>query len=518
MVKHKIIVLIFFISILQSSFCARILCVFQMAAISHQVTFQPIAKELSLRGHEVISVTPHPINDPSLTNLTEINTNYTYSIILGHGFEFFMSKELTVQSKVAKIFAMYNDYAEAILSNKQFRKVYNDPSQKFDLIIAQIYVSPIMFALSSKFNAPVVGISSMGGWTGTHIAIGNPTPPSLYSEMFLHYNGDLTYYERIKSTLYFLWSRLYVNFVAMPKCDAIARKYLGSDLPYLADIERNVSALFLNINPILYTPRPMVPTVVPLGFMHIKPPKPLPKDIAEEIESAKNGVVYFSLGSNVKSINIPKRIRDLLMQVFAEVPYKVLWKFEGEELPGKPRNVIIRKWLPQQDILAHPNVKVFISQCGLQSTEEAIDREMPMVGIPFIADQEMNAKRLVRQGVAKQIDYVNATKQEIIDAIIEVAENPIYRKNMKKLRLLLQDQPMTGLERAVWWSEYIIRHKGTKHLRSPTVDIEWYKYLLIDVFAAIFGVITLLLIVLIKLIKVLKRGCVRNVNEKKKKQ
>jgi len=160
-----------------------------------------------------------------------------------------------------------------------------------------------------------------------------------------------------------------------------------------------------------------------------------------EIESSKNGVVYFSLGSNVKSVNIPERVRNLLMQVFAELPYKVLWKFEKEELPGKPDNVVIRKWLPQQDILgsslsplpnkylqefiiAHPNVKVFISQCGLQSTEEAIDRGIPMVGIPFIADQEMNSVRLAKWGVLRHIDYRNTTKQELIEAITGVADNP----------------------------------------------------------------------------------------------
>lgn len=75
------------------------------------------------------------------------------------------------------------------------------------------------------------------------------------------------------------------------------------------------------------------------------------QDISKEVESAKNGVVYFSLGSNVKSVNIPERIRSLLMQTFAELPYTVLWKFEQQELAGKPKNVIIRKWLPQQDIL-----------------------------------------------------------------------------------------------------------------------------------------------------------------------
>ncbi|XP_019771210.2 UDP-glycosyltransferase UGT5 isoform X2 [Dendroctonus ponderosae] len=441
---------------------ARILCVFQMPAVSHQATFKPISRTLSLRGHEVIAVTPHPINDPALINLTEIDTSRsTYEIISKHGFEFFMSKELTVQSKIRKIFAMYNEFAEAILGNQQFREIYTDQNQKFDLIIAQIYVSPIMFGLSEKLKAPVIGVSSMGGWSGTHVAAGNHNPPSLYSEMFLHYNGDLTFVERIKSTLYYIWSRLYVYFIAMPKWDAIMRKYLGQDLPYLADIERN--------------------------------------DIATELESPQNGVVYFSLGSNVKSVNIPEKIRSLLMKAFAELPYKVLWKFENEELLGKPKNVVIRKWLPQQDILAHPNVKVFISQCGLQSTEEAIDREIPMVGIPFIADQEMNSKRLAAWGVLRHIDYLNTTKEELVETIIDVAENPSYREKMQGLRRLMQDEPWTGIQKAVWWAEYVIRHKGTKHLKSPTVDIEWYKYLLFDVFAVLIGAPIAVLIIIIKL-------------------
>ncbi|XP_066154836.1 UDP-glucosyltransferase 2-like [Euwallacea fornicatus] len=494
--KGCYLILIFFaVSIkLVEIHAARILCVFQMPAVSHQATFKPISRTLSLRGHEVIAVTPHPINDSTLVNLTEIDTSKdTYPIISRHGFEFFMSKSLTVQSKIRKIFAMYNEFAHAILGNEQFKEIYLDESQKFDLIISQIYISPIMFALSAKLKAPIIGVSSMGGWSGTHVSMGNPNPPSIYSEMFLPYNGDLTFYERIKSTLYFVWSRLYVYFVAMPKCNEIARKFLGNDLPYLADIERNVSAVFLNINPILYTPRPMVPTVIPLSFMHIQPRKELPKDIKTLIEGAENGVVYFSLGSNVKSINIPEEIRSLLMQVFAELPYKVLWKFEAEELPGKPDNVIIKKWLPQQDILGHPNVKAFISQCGLQSTEEAIDRETPMVGIPFIADQEMNSLRLADWGVLRHIDYLNTSKDELVKAIKDVAENPNYRENMKKLRRLLQDEPMSGIEKAVWWAEYVIRHKGTRHLRSPTVDIDWHKYLLLDLIGILIVVLILVL-------------------------
>lgn len=51
-----------------------------------------------------------------------------------------------------------------------------------------------------------------------------------------------------------------------------------------------------------------------------------------------------------------------------------------------------------------------------------------------------------------------------------------------------KDEPESSLDRAVWWAEYTIRHKGTKHLRSSALDLAWYQYLLLDIVALIFFV------------------------------
>lgn len=48
---------------------------------------------------------------------------------------------------------------------------------------------------------------------------------------------------------------------------------------------------------------------------------------------------------------------------------------------------------------------------------------------------------------------------------------------------LLKDQPMTGLEKVVWWSEYVIRNKGAPHLRPPGVNMSWTEHLILDVMA-----------------------------------
>lgn len=56
-----------------------------------------------------------------------------------------------------------------------------------------------------------------------------------------------------------------------------------------------------------------------------------------------------------------------------------------------------------------------------------------------------------------------------------------YKKAIKKVKQLIKDQPMKSLDKAMWWIEYVLRHKGAAHLRSPAVGMPWYKYFLVDI-------------------------------------
>ncbi|VEN46987.1 unnamed protein product [Callosobruchus maculatus] len=486
--------------------CARILGVFQMPTFSHQIVYQAIWQELALRGHHVTIITSHPLKDHKLTGLKEVDVSEaTLKAKQENSFVGFMLKEQNVYSRVQNLFEVHYRLAEAVLSDKAFIEIYNASGAQFDVVLAETLVSPTLYALAAKLKAPLVGVSSLGAWIGVHYAIGNPSPPSLYSDMLLPFHRQMTFSEKVVSTVYYIWVRYYLNFEALPKCDQIARKYLGNDIPYIQDIEKNMSLLLLTTNPILYEPRPNVPTVISMEQMHIKPVKPLPKDLKQFLDNAKEGVVYFSLGSNVKSINIPEKLRKVLIEAFAELPYKVLWKFEADDLPGKPENVLIGKWIPQQDVLAHPNVKVFVTQCGLQSVEEAVARGVPMVGMPFIADQTRNIQRLSEEGAAVGLEHTTLTKEEFKNAIFEVVNNPKYKQNVKRLGEIWVDHPLPSLNRTIWWIEYVIRHKGTKHLRSPTADVSWFEYLLIDVILVLLTIVSLALFILYVAIKFILR-------------
>jgi len=70
----------------------------------------------------------------------------------------------------------------------------------------------------------------------------------------------------------------------------------------------------------------------------------------------------------------------------------------------------------------------------------------------------------------------------------------------------LRDQPRTPLEQAVYWTEYVIRHKGAPHLRSGVLDLAWYQYFLLDVIAVlVLAIVSLLLILLLVCRVILKK-------------
>ena len=83
--------------------------------------------------------------------------------------------------------------------------------------------------------------------------------------------------------------------------------------------------------------------------------------------------------SVIQASDMPEKKRKLLLNVFKKFKQKFIWKWETEQMEGLPSNVKLSKWLPQQDILAHPNTKMFITHAGQSSTQETLCHKTPVV-------------------------------------------------------------------------------------------------------------------------------------------
>lgn len=73
--------------------------------------------------------------------------------------------------------------------------------------------------------------------------------------------------------------------------------------------------------------------------------------------------------------------------------------------------------------LAHPKIKLFIYQGGQQSTEEAINFGVPLIGFPILADQDYLAKRIEALGMGKYFDIRTITSDQFENAIKEIITN-----------------------------------------------------------------------------------------------
>ncbi|KAA0200612.1 hypothetical protein HAZT_HAZT003288 [Hyalella azteca] len=216
--------------------------------------------------------------------------------------------------------------------------------------------------------------------------------------------------------------------------------------------------------------------------------------------SGTTPVVYMSLGSIARSSTIPPDAMNVIISVFAKLPYKVIWKYE-EELSDIGPHVFIKKWMPQQDILAHPNVKVFISHCGLLGSQEAIYHQTPILGLPVFGDQPRNAMAWQNAGIAIHLQWKTLTEESFRNAIVELISNPKYQEKVKRMSENFRDQISDPVERAVYWTEYVIRHHGALHLRSPAKDLTWTEFLFIDLIILLHVIFVLLFYILKKALK-----------------
>nr|XP_053656172.1 UDP-glucosyltransferase 2-like isoform X2 [Cherax quadricarinatus] len=264
------------------------------------------------------------------------------------------------------------------------------------------------------------------------------------------------------------------------------------DLPPLLDLERNMSMMFVNTYFSVGMPVPLLPSQVEVGAIHCRPANPLSQELESWITGAGSpGVIYFSLGSFTKFTNIPVQYRDVFVQAFRRLPQRVIWKYDGD-LEDVPDNVMIRKWLPQQDILGHNNVKVFISHCGLLSMQEAIYHGTPVLAVPLFADQPSNSHFLTTSELGLSLVWEELTADKIVNGLNDIINDPKYQENVLRMSMQLRDTLMTPRELAVFWTEYVIRHRGAPQLRSPAAQLSWVEFLMLDVIFLLYLVIFVL--------------------------
>ena len=496
--------LLFTVLVINSVSSADILAIFPIASVSHNAVYRALTDELVARGHRLTIITTTPTYKKTNPNVVEIDFSFLYEVI-GKLIDFNKWKE--AQLDEIGMLSMWTNVLENYY-DEQFKHptiqemIKKKDHFKFDAIIVEFMNQVPWQAFASIFNAPVIGISSLDMMSEYHRLHGNVFNPILHPEIIFPFFENLTFLQRVRVVRYHAYYELYYKHVYNRIFDKLIKRHLGEIRFPVDQLNAIGEVLLVNVHPALGHVRPVLPTTVQLGFMHIKEPKVIVEDkVKDFLESSTRPIIYMSLGSMVKSSQMSEATLKVFKEAFAELPYDVMWKYEKEEMKGKPDNVFAYPWFPQADLLAHERVKLFITQGGLKSTEESIDRGVPLIVIPFAFDQSANALRVQKLGIGVPLD-ISTINKEKLKATIEEVMTGNYTKNVKKLCEIVRDTPMKPVDKAAWWVEYVIRHNGTKHLDCSGRHVPFWKYMMLD----FIGIAVLGFYVMIRVFKNLFRS------------
>nr|XP_005902104.1 PREDICTED: UDP-glucuronosyltransferase 2A1 isoform X1 [Bos mutus] len=261
-----------------------------------------------------------------------------------------------------------------------------------------------------------------------------PAPASYVPAALSELTDQMSFGERLKNT------------ISYPLQDYIFQSYWGEWNSYYSKVLGRPTTLCETMGKaeiwLIRTywdfefPRPYLPNFEFVGGLHCKPAKPLPK---------------------------------------------VLWRYKGKKPATLGANTRLYDWIPQNDLLGHPKAKAFITHGGTNGIYEAIYHGVPMVGVPMFADQPDNIAHMKAKGAAVEVNINTMTSADLLNALRTVINEPSYKENAMRLKRIHHDQPVKPLDRAVFWIEFVMRHKGAKHLRPAAHNLTWYQYHSLDV-------------------------------------
>ncbi|KAG5871161.1 hypothetical protein JTB14_016311 [Gonioctena quinquepunctata] len=462
----------------------KILCVFTLPAKSHFTIGNALVQGLVSAGHDVTTVTSFEVENTSKNeNLRSIVlTGLDRAKDIGN-MDFIKRGQINPIISSIGLNQLATWYTNATFEDDKFKELI-DSDEKFDVVILEQFLNDAMKVLAWHYQVPLIVFSAVGANDWINPLVGNPSPPSYIPDRTLSYSYKMDFWQRFRNSFMWCFHELVNNFLTHPEQEKIMRKHFPNS-PDFKSIAQNISLVLLNSHESFSQPIPQVPTMINIGGIHLKSPGKLPDDLKNFMDTAEEGVVYFSLGSLVNPSNLGNETKQALMDTLGGLKQKVLWKYSEDDFPEKPANVRLGKWFPQQDILAHPNMKLFITHGGLQSIIESVYHGVPILGLPICADQKMNVARAVADGYGKYMVISEITKESFSKDVNMLLSDPRYQENAKKRSLLMHDRPLKPKDLAVYWIEFVIRHQGTQHLRVAALDLTWYQYFLLDILAFI---------------------------------
>ncbi|XP_018915403.2 UDP-glucosyltransferase 2 [Bemisia tabaci] len=507
----KCILLLELVSAAVSCFGDNILVFLPTPTWSHYMQVQPIFHGLAIRGHNVTEVSSYRPQKklPNHRHIYLSAEKWTNEISALWPEKNIIEDPLRRHHKIFRLTYPYDVIATHLITEVLESSVFHDlirSKDNYDVIIAEPFFGAEAFVvLGQVFKAPVVALSTFGYNSNILRFAGaaNAIAYLPYKDGISVGPGPMGLLQRLDNALTQTAILFAFEYFYFPKFDSLLAKHIPGPLPRISEMLGDISLFLITDNAALSGAKLYPPNAVEISGMHFKEPEPLDEELTAVLDGSKHGAIFFSFGSAIKTSRFRKETIRLLLRVFQELDQTIIWTSDMNPTDWVvPKNVLIRPWFDQNSILAHPKCVLFVTHGGISSAMEAVKYAVPMVAIPFFDDQIMTAASIEYYGYGLRVLYDhNFTDITLRWAVKTVLEDPRFKENVKRGSKFLSDKPMSSLDTAIYWIEYVTRHKGAHHLKPLTVKMPWYQLLLLDIIVVYLVASIAIVILVIALIK-----------------
>ncbi|XP_022233666.2 UDP-glycosyltransferase UGT5-like [Drosophila obscura] len=485
---------------------ANILGLFTSLSPSHLIIQMSAAKALAESGHNVtvVTVLKSAVSHKDI-RVIEVPLSEEASQYLNDLFA--EISKYNNRNMLVSMFRMFGRMGfmlqkmEDALKDPRVRDLYLNKDNRFDLVLSGFSLNDYQMGFAQKVQAPLIVVATMPPGLLLNYLIGNPEELSYVPGMndSVEKGKGMTFKQRLSGYVMGLGYKVFSKLIER-RSKKSYKELFGDDpnMPEYSEMMKNTSLVFFASHALSEGPvRPNVPGVIEIGGIQIKDtPAPLPANMEEFLGNATDGAILLSLGSNVQGKHLSPETVQKMFNVLSKLKQRVIWKWEDlDKTPGKSDNILYSKWLPQDDILAHPKIKLFINHAGKGGLTEAQYHGKPMLSLPVFGDQPANADGMVKKGFGLTLNLLTLEEQPFREGIEEILSNPKYFQTVSTFSQLYRDRPLTARETVIYWSEYVIRHHGAAHLQSPLMHMSFIAANNLDIYAllAIIAVVFLLL-------------------------
>ncbi|CAG4949310.1 unnamed protein product [Colias eurytheme] len=275
--RSILVILFSILTFANNVYGARILGLFPHPGKSHHMVFDPLLRQLALRGHQVTVASFFPLKKPianytdiSFQDLIETGTqelidlsvipepNFITRSTVGQFIEVWAISK-TMGTLVSGICEKAVRYAPLVAA------LQND----YDIVLVEAFISDCMLGLLHVhgIKVPIIGLSSSLMLPWFYDRFGLFYNPAYLPITYTPKKGRFTLMEKMTNT--FLLAMLHFGVSAFHRMEkTMIEKHYGVEVP-LQELSTNMSLILVNTHFTFNGEKPLVPAIVEVGGMHL---------------------------------------------------------------------------------------------------------------------------------------------------------------------------------------------------------------------------------------------------------